>query len=313
MGSANAWADPQPAHARSHGALPGRDESRAFKHRLAALRTASELYNRLLQTESQSDGGLPLRVVLVSPRNPLNIGAVGRAMVNFGFRELAVVAPFAEHWREARSAVGAPELLQNAKESPTVADAVADCTLVLGTGTLTYRKPEQRVVRLPELTPIVLDELNRGGRVALLFGPEKHGLTREDLSWCHLLVEIPTDPEQPSMNLGQAAAVCLYELGARAFPPRVQSADAQPENGVIIEDPATQPAPAPSASLDLLAAVIEETMLASSYSPASMHAANRHDLRLLLRRLSPGIRDTRRILGLFRRILWHLKRHPGQR
>jgi TrmH family RNA methyltransferase len=266
-----------------------------------------------LQTESQSVGGLPLRVVLVSPRNPLNIGAVARAMVNFGFRELSLVAPFAEHWREARSAVGAPELLQNAKESATVADVVADCTLVLGTGTLTFRKPEQRVVRLPALAPIWLDELNRGGRVALLFGPEKHGLTREDLSWCHLLVEIPTDPEQPSMNLGQAVAVCLYELGARAFLPEGQSAAAPPENRVTIEDPAAQPASAPSASLDLLAGVIEETMLASSYSPASMHAANRHDLRLLLRRLSPGIQDTRRILGLFRRILWHLNRRPGQR
>jgi TrmH family RNA methyltransferase len=288
------------------------DERRAFDHRAKALRTVSGLYNRLLQTESQSVGGLPLRVVLVSPRNPLNIGAVARAMANFGFRELSVVAPFAEHWREARSAVGAPELLRNANESATLAEAIADCTLVLGTGTLAYRKPEQKVVLLPALAPIVLDEFDRGGRIALLFGPEKHGLTREDLSWCHRLIEIPTDPEQPSMNLGQAVAVCLYELGPRAFPPQARSVAAQPDNELAIEELAAQPAPAPSASLDLLAGVIEETMLASGYSPASMHAANRHDLRLLLRRLSPGIRDTRRILGLFRRILWHLDRRAGQ-
>lgn len=246
-----------------------------------------------------------MRVVLVSPRNPLNIGAVARAMANFGFTDLAVVAPFAEHWREARSAVRAPELLQNAKESPTLAEAVADCTLVLGTGTLTYRKPEQKVVSLPALAPFIQ---SKSARIALVFGPEKHGLTREDLSWCHLLVEIPTDPQQPSMNLGQAVAVCLYELSARVFSPQQHAAS---ESLVSLQNAGTPPTP--SANLDLLAGVIEQTMLASGYSPASMHAANRHDLRLLLRRLAPGIRDTRRILGLFRRILWRLQHPPGER
>src|ERR1039458_3341654 len=169
-------------------------------------------YNQFLLPEDQRDR---IGVVLVSPRNPLNIGAAARAMANFGFSRLAVVAAYAPHWREARSAVGAPELLAEAAETETLAEAVAGCTLVVGTGTLTYRKPEQRVVRLPELGPLVSRELERGGGVAVVFGPEKHGLTREDLSYCHLLVEIPTDARQPSMNLGQAAAVCLYELAAR--------------------------------------------------------------------------------------------------
>ena len=302
------FSDSEALRVGSSGSMTGR----VFDHPAEPLCTLSGLYNRLLQTESQSVGGLPLRVVLVSPRNPLNIGAVARAMANFGFRELAVVAPFAEHWREAQSAVGAAELLRNANQFATLAEAIADCTLVLGTGTLTYRKPEQKAVLLPALAPLVLEELNRGGRIALLFGPEKHGLTREDLSWCHRLVAIPTDPEQPSMNLGQAVAVCLYELGPRAFPAHPRSVAAQAESEAAIELPAAQPAPAASARLDLLAGVIEETMLACAYSPASMHAANRHDLRLLLRRLSPGIRDTRRILGLFRRILWHLNRRRGQ-
>jgi tRNA/rRNA methyltransferase len=97
-----------------------------------------------------------------------------------------------------------------------LAEAVAGCTLVVGTGTLTHRKAEQKVVPLPALATLVQEELSRGGRVALVFGPEKHGLTREDLSWCQLLVEIPTDPRQPSMNLGQAAAVCFYELASGA-------------------------------------------------------------------------------------------------
>jgi len=253
-------------------------------------------YNRFLPSAAQLD------VVLVSPRNPLNIGAAARAMANFGFDRLTVVAPFEPHWREACSAVGAEDLLQNATVSPTLAEAVAACTLVIGTGSLTFRKPEQKVVSLPALAPLVQQERARGGRVALVFGPEKHGLTRQDLSWCQLLAEIPTSPRQPSMNLGQAVAVCLYELASLAFPgPAV--VPAAPASAQTTD----QNLSAPSGSLDLLAQVIEETMAAAGYSPRSMQAANRHDLRLLLRRLAPTPRDTRRILGLFRRILWRLQ------
>lgn len=223
-------------------------------------------------------------------------------MANFGFTRLAVVAPYAPHWREARSAVGAPDLLQNAKETTTLGEAVSGSTLVIGTGTLAMRKPEQKVVSLPALAPVVQKELAREGRIAIVFGPEKHGLTREDLSYCHLLVEIPTDARQPSMNLGQAVAVCLYELATRALP----EADASHEHRLT--QPQGADSAAPSGELDLLAEVVEQTMIAADYSPATMRAANRHDLRLLLRRLQPDSSDTRRILGLFRRILWRIQR-----
>src|ERR1039458_8510963 len=192
-------------------------------------------YNRSLLPAAQRDR---LDVVLVSPRNPLNIGAAARAMANFGFRRLSVVAPYAPPWREARSAIGAPELLASAAETGTLAEAVAGCTLVAGTGTVTYRKPEQPVVPLPDLGPLVERELARGGRVALVFGSEKHGLTRDDLSYCHLLVEIPTDPRQPSMNFGQAVAVCLYERAARVFP----QANAAPEAEAEVEGTVGVPA-----------------------------------------------------------------------
>ena len=228
-------------------------------------------------------------------------------MANFGFSRLTVVAPYALHWREAKSAVGAPELLQNAKEARSLAEAVSGCTLVAGTGTLTYRKPEQRVIRLPDFAPLVQHEIAKGGRVALVFGPEKHGLTREDLSFCNLLVEIPTDAQQPSMNLGQAVAVCLYEVASRAMAAAENDADEGSAKSETMTQTVTGPAAA-SGRLELLAEVVESAMVAADYSPASMRDANRHDLRLLLRRLSPTERDTRRILGLFRRILWRLRR-----
>jgi TrmH family RNA methyltransferase len=244
-----------------------------------------------LRADHQRD---QIEVILVSPRNPLNIGAAARAMANFGFSRLTVVAPYEKHWREAQSAVGAEELLQNARRTESLAEAVADCALVAGTGTLTYRKPEQAVLSLPELPARLRQALDANSRVALVFGPEKRGLTRDDLSYCHLLVEIPTDARQPSMNLGQSVAVCLYELAVRAFTPAKPKADQRQT------DAASGPV---AGDLDLLAGIIDKVMRASAYSPPKMQEANRHDLRLLLRRLGLTKADTRRALGFFRRVL----------
>lgn len=226
-------------------------------------------------------------------------------MANFGFVHLTVAAAFAPHWREARSAVGAPEVLQFAKEASTLADAIAPCSFVIGTGTLEHRKPEQPVVALPDLPALLRQRFAAGDRVALVLGPEKHGLTRQHLSYCHVLVEIPTDQQQPSMNLGQAAAVCLYEIATHT------RADASNSGrlGTLKRSAAT----APSAVLDQLGRLIEETMLAAHYSPDSMHNANRHDLRVLLRRLGPSSLDARRMLGLFRRILRRLREPAASR
>lgn len=217
-------------------------------------------------------------------------------MANFGFERLSVVSPYKAHWREARSAIGAPDLLQNARETASLAEAIADCTLVVGTGTLTARKPEQQTASLPSLALPIQSELERGGRIALVFGPEKRGLTRDDLSHCHLLVEIPTNQRQPSMNLGQAVAVCLYELATRFSRPDQISVEMRRETNVTAQ------------TLDLLGEVIEKTMTAAGYSPPDMEAANRHDLRLLLRRLNLNVADAKRALGIFRRILWRLER-----
>lgn len=219
-------------------------------------------------------------------------------MANFGFPHLSVVEAHDPHWREARSAVGAPELLAAAREHATLSEAIAPDTLVLGTGTLTYRKPDQPVIQLPQLGPLIQQELARNGRIAILFGSEKRGLSRDELSRCHALVQIPTDSHQPSMNLGQAAAVCLYELACGS---------ARNTTETISQSPAIT-----SEILERLSGLIEETMLAAQYSPESMHDANRHDLRVVLRRLNLSPLDSRRIFGLFRRILNRLNSIRGK-
>lgn len=240
-----------------------------------------------------------LEVILVRPRNPLNIGAAARAMANFGLTRLTVVAPYAPHWREARSAVGAPELLAEARLTESLAEACAQATLVLGTGTSSTRKAEQPILALPHLPALIDQQLAASGRIAIVFGPEKHGLTRDDLALCHSMVEIPTHTHQPSMNLGQAVAVCLYEMVIHA--------------GSLEASSTTPTTAASSERLERLADLVAEVMAASRYSPAQMQSSNRHDLSLMLRRLAPTEHDTRRLLGLFRRIDWQLKNNSSSR
>lgn len=151
--------------------------------------------------------------VLVRPRNPNNIGAVARAMANFGLRDLAVVEPYAPVWDETRAAVGGEDVLERAR-SVSLDEALKDAQIVLGTGDgrRALRRP---VVPLPDLAAFLRENLPQGGRLAVLFGSEKTGLRNNELAHCHAIVRIPTRPQSPSMNLGQAAAVIAYELARR--------------------------------------------------------------------------------------------------
>ncbi|MBS1788294.1 MAG: TrmJ/YjtD family RNA methyltransferase [Acidobacteria bacterium] len=149
------------------------------------------------------------RIVLVRPRDPNNIGAVARAMKNFGFGNLTVVAVHPPVFEEVTSAPNAMDVLSNARIVAKLSDAIADCNLVVGTTDRTRIEAKQTVY-----TPFDLsrDLTASDYKLALVFGSEKHGLTNEDFSHCHRVMSIPTQPNCPSMNLGQAVAVCCYEL-----------------------------------------------------------------------------------------------------
>jgi TrmH family RNA methyltransferase len=164
-----------------------------------------------------NESHLQWRVVLVRPRNPLNVGAAARAMANFGLRDLTVVAPHPPVWSEARSAVGAGEVLKSARAVSDLAEAIGDATLALGTTSGTRRNLDREPIPLSHLAPWLKERAGRHRRAALLFGSEKTGLSNEHLSYCHALVRIPTSVRCPSMNLGQAVAVCCYELARAGF------------------------------------------------------------------------------------------------
>ena len=226
-------------------------------------------------------------IVLVAARNPNNIGAAARAMSNFGFRHLRVVNPYEVAFQEARSAVGASAVLASTVQFPTVAEAIADCTFVLGTTAVGEREPAQPVVSLDQIAPLLQGQ----PRTALLFGSEKTGLSNSDLSHCHQLVRIPTRDEHISMNLGQAVAVCLYEI-VRA--PELR-ATTPPRNAATVAD------------LERLTNLLREALNVSGYDQAAS-AATEQKLRSLVLRLAPSAHDSDALHGMLRQILWKLKK-----
>jgi tRNA (cytidine32/uridine32-2'-O)-methyltransferase len=153
-----------------------------------------------------------IRFVLVNTTHPGNIGGAARAMKNMGLSRLVLVAPRKfpheeAHWRAA----GAQDVLENAKVVDTLAEAIADCQLVIGTSARGRRIP------WPVLDPRhcaveVQSSVARQEQVAVVFGREDRGLTNEELQACNLHLHVPTHEDYPSLNLAMAVQVVAYEL-----------------------------------------------------------------------------------------------------
>ena len=232
-----------------------------------------------------------LKVVLISPRNPLNIGAAARAMSNFGFSELRLVNPYHVAFHEARSAVKAHAVLEQAREYSTVADAVADCALVVGTTAIGPRVLEHPLRRLEYGGKLIARKLATAP-VALLFGSEKFGLSNEDMSHCHWLMRIPAREEHGSMNLGQAVAVCLYEIIRSPA-----AAKTAPDSKRL----------AAAAHLERITELLETILDRSGYVHARVEGSTRMKIRRLVRRLQLNAHDAEVWLGMLRQILWKLE------
>jgi len=231
-----------------------------------------------------------LHVVLVRSRNPLNIGAAARAISNFGFSNLRLVNPYRVAFREARSAVGASEILATAREYKSVADAVADCSLVVGTTSVRHRELQQPLKTPAASAPLIRKRL-QASDVALLFGSEKTGLSSDDLSHCNWLLRIPTIGNI-SMNLGQAVAVCLYEL-ARGK-----------ESGGASQ----KIRHATSEETERLTKLLLSALDDSGYVKPGSQALTEQKLRKLLKRLQMSSDDAAVLQGMARQINWKLNR-----
>ncbi len=211
-------------------------------------------------------------------------------MANFGFSSLRVVKPYEVAFREARSAVGAAPLLASAEEFSTVGEAVADCVVVVGTTSVGHRELQHPIRRLEHGARLILEALAEGP-VGLLFGSEKFGLSNEDLSHCHWLMRIPTVDQDLSMNLGQAVALCLYEMARRP-----EAAAAQPE-------PIRR---ASTGEIEQVTALLLEALHKSGYVNETTAGSTEEKVRRLVRRLDIAARDAPVLMGMLRQILWKL-------
>jgi tRNA/rRNA methyltransferase len=181
-------------------------------------------------------------------------------------------------------------VLINAHEFDTLAEAVADCALIVGTTSIGNRAIEHPLRRLETGGKIIAKKLATAP-VALLFGSEKFGLSNEDMSYCHWLMRIPTREEHGSMNLGQAVAVCLYE---------------------IMRNPAAVPAkpqakrPATAEEMERVTALLEEVLEHSGYVHARVEGSTKMKIRRLIRRMELNSHDAEVWLGMLRQIKWKL-------
>jgi len=154
---------------------------------------------------------MSIRIVLVGTTHPGNIGAVARAMKNMGLSDLALVNPkYFPHEDATARASGAEDLLDSATVVPTLDEALADCVFAAGASARSraiewpFMEPRECAAKLVEEEP--------GGTVAVVFGPEKSGLSNSDLDRCQVLLTIPTNPEFSSLNIAMAVQVITYEL-----------------------------------------------------------------------------------------------------
>ncbi len=209
-------------------------------------------------------------------------------MANFGFSRLRVVNPYDVAFREARSAVGAAPLLKKAESFTSVADAIADCRLVIGTTSVGHRELQHPIRRLEYGARLIRRGLEQAP-VGLLFGSEKFGLSNDDLSHCHWLMRIPTVDQELSMNLGQAVAMCLYELSrdpraVKAKPQKIRAATA--------------------GETEQIASRLIEALRKSGYINETTAGSTEEKVRRLVNRLNIAERDAPVLLGMLRQILW---------
>lgn len=232
------------------------------------------------------------RVVLLRPKGSANVGSVARAMKNMGLSDLALVQPALtdRFWSEAM-AVHAEDVLRAHRACESLADATADCGVVVGT--TAHDGPYRAGACSPRAAAAELVSAARSNRIALVFGPEDHGLSNEDLKLCHRLLTIPTDSAYPSLNLAQAVMVCCYELFLAASAPG-----------------AAATAIAPAQHTGFVFQRLQEALLEIGFLKPDNAEHVMYSIRRMLGAAQMDDRDVSIWLGIARQIEWYAN-HPN--
>lgn len=231
-----------------------------------------------------------IRIVLVGTQHPGNIGSAARALKTMGLSRLVLVAPERFPHIEAHAlAAGADDVLAAAPVLATLAEAVADCRLVLG---CTARS---RRVALEEHLPraaasLVAEQAGGGAEVALVFGRERTGLTNDELQLCHAAVHIPANPEYSSLNLAAAVQVLAYEMRMALL----QSGGPEASTAAIL----TEDEPASHAQLEGFFAQLADTLDAIDFHKGRAPESAMRKLRRLFLRSALDVREVRLLRGI---------------
>ena len=232
-------------------------------------------------------------VVLSGPLYGGNVGAVCRAMANMGFGELVLAAPRPLDLAEVRMmACAAWDIYARRREYPTLEEVVADCGMVVGaTARLGLYRAHSQSPRA--LAPTILATA-RKAKVALVFGREDWGLSNEELALCTKIIQIPAVPESSSLNLAQAAMICLYEIfiATGSFTP---AGEKSPE--------------APSKLRERMFALWQEALLEIGFMKADKAQHMMLGLRRFLSRGPLTVDDVKILMGIARQTRWKA-RHP---
>lgn len=241
-------------------------------------------------------GVVPLdnvRIVLVTPQHPGNIGAVARAMKTMGLMQLVLVRPndFPSYEAERRAA-GSADVLEHARIVEETKDAVGDCSLVVGS-TARNRTYSHAVLDARPCGEKIVASARSGAQVAVLFGPERTGLSNQDLDLCNAQVTIPTGEALSSLNLASAVQLIAYEvlMAEREASPR----DADPE--APVEGPESLPS---QAELEFFFRKLERTLDARAFTREGRREATLAKLRRLVVRASPRRRELKMMHSLVR-------------
>ncbi|BDG59328.1 RNA methyltransferase [Caldinitratiruptor microaerophilus] len=249
-------------------------------------------------------------LVLFQPEDVVNVAGVVRAMSNFGLKDLRLVEPAAfDAYRVEGIAHHTGEIIERVRRYPSLEEAVADCSLVLGTTGRPRRVRRERLTPR-EAAPIVLRTAaaHPGAPVALLFGRERDGLPNSALDLCHAVVTIPTSPENHSLNLAQAVLVIAYELWLAAVgTDREQTGQGAPEmtfGARTLPAALEEPGPlATGAAREAMFAALDD-MLRALYpgTTESRLGAAVSRLRAIVLRAAPRADEARLLSHLFRHI-----------
>ncbi|MEM6405884.1 MAG: RNA methyltransferase [Pseudomonadota bacterium] len=230
-----------------------------------------------------------VRIVLVETSHPGNIGAAARALKTMGFSRLVLVRPQCEPLSSVAvaRASGAHSVLNNAVVVPDLVSAMADCTCVIGTSARQREAPWQALG--PRACADLAQQQAQQGEVALVFGRESSGLTREELDQCTHWVHVPTDPDYGSLNVAMAVQILTYELRMQAL----ADSTAAPEP---VTDPRDQPAT--GAQKAGLFRHLQTTLLQTGFVRPGHERSTMHRLQRLLQRAAPVQREVQMLRGV---------------